>query len=238
MIQEISCHMLKITDIRFPLRIPVSHRRAVDAPRLASGPCGAIPVSLAGRPMIRLSRLHIHEKGVPRRVILPNDIGDRRMDMLLRDIPVFCVPGLLRRPIEQRQIQQTVDDKPVILRLIHRPPRLDKFPGRMVSGDQLVRRHNSRPFSLPASGQLISGDAGRAVEKAHIVMIYVRLRLDSLIKAVDLNLSCFLQSLVAAPFIGQPYLAGPEARRPVDIGCRPVEALLAVRLFEGMRKFL
>ena len=107
----------------------------------------------------------------------------------------------------------------------------------MVSGDQLIRRHDGRLFSLFTSNQLISCDAGRAVEESHVMVIHILLPLYSLIKAVDLNLSRLLQCLIPAPLIGQPDLAGPEARRPVDIGSRPVEPLLTVRLLKGMRKF-
>ena len=93
---------------------PVSYThlgRAVNAPGLASGPGGAVPVSLAGGPVIRRARLHVEEKGVPGGKILPDHISQGGMDMALGDIPVFAVPGLLRGPVEQGQVQQAVDDQ-------------------------------------------------------------------------------------------------------------------------------
>ena len=68
--------------------------------------------------------------------------------MLFRDLPVFFIPGLLGSPVEKGEIQKTVNDKPVILRLVHGPPGLDKLPDRVETGDQLVRCLHSRTAYL------------------------------------------------------------------------------------------
>ena len=122
--------------------------------------------------MIRCSRLHIKEEGMPGGIILTDHISYRRMDMFLRNVTVFWVSCLIGCPVQQRQIQQAVNDQAVILRCIHGPPCLNEFSYGMIAGDQLVRCLNCRFSALFAAGQLISCHAGRRIEKSHIVMIY------------------------------------------------------------------
>ena len=64
-------------------------------------------------------------------------------------------------------------------------------------------------------------------------MVYAVLFLYSPVKILHLNLCGFLQSFIACLFISQPYLAGPEARRPLIIASRLVKMIYA----GGRRKF-
>ena len=102
--QKKVCDIPELLNVFFPFRVLVGECHPVDAPRLTSRPCGTVAVSLTGGSVIRCPRLHIEEKGVPGGMILTDHIGDRRVNMLLRNVPILRIAGLLRRPVEQRQI--------------------------------------------------------------------------------------------------------------------------------------
>ena len=157
--------------------------------------------------------------------------------MLLCNVPVLVVPGLLRCPVQQRKIQQAVDNQAVIPGLVHRAPRLNKFSLCMVSGNQLVGCLDCRLPAFLTSDQLVCRHTGGRVQEAHVVMIHGDLFVNSLKEIVNLNLSRLLQSLIPAELVRQPDLARPEASRPIPVLHRRVEAVLAVRLLEFVRKF-
>ena len=102
--KEISRHRLESIDVFLLLRVAIAQRRAVNAPGLPARPGGSVAVALAGRSVIRLSGFHVEKEGVPGRAVLPDHIGKRRVDVLFRDIPVFLISRLLRRPVQKRQI--------------------------------------------------------------------------------------------------------------------------------------
>ena len=118
------------------------------------------------------------------------------MDVLFRNITVFRISGLIGCPVQQRQIQQAVNDQAVILRSIHGPPCLNELAYGMITGDQLVCCLDCRFPALFAAGQLISCHAGRRIQKSHIVMIYFDLIVDTVQKALYLNLTRFFQALI------------------------------------------
>ena len=163
MLQKILRHTTKQLNIFFPSGIFVRQRHTVHAPCLTSRPRGAVPISLTSCPMVRRPGLHIEEEGMPCGIVLPYYVCDGGMNMLFRNVTIFTVPRLLRCPIEQRQIQQAVNNQPVVLRRIHGPPCRNKLAHRVISGNQLVGSLYGRFFSLLTSGQLISRHTGRRI---------------------------------------------------------------------------
>ena len=134
MCQEILCYMAEQVDIFFSSGITISQCHAVDTPCLTSRPGGTVTVALTGGTMIRCSRLHIEEERMPGGIVLTDHIGYRCMDVLFRNITVFRISGLIGCPVQQRQIQQAVNDQAVILRSIHGPPCLNELAYGMITG--------------------------------------------------------------------------------------------------------
>jgi hypothetical protein len=99
MAQEIIRNPFKYRKVPFPFRIPVANGRPIYAPRLPPGPGRAVPVALAGSPMAWFSGLRVKEKGVPGGKVVPDHMGQRRVDVLFRHRPVPSLPRLFRRPI-------------------------------------------------------------------------------------------------------------------------------------------
>ena len=188
--------MTEQIDIFCSSGITVSQCHTVDTPCLTSRPGGTVAVTLTGGTMIRCSRLHIEEEGMPGGIILTDHIGNSRMDMLLRNVTIFRISGLIGCPVQQRQIQQAVNDQAVILRSIHGTPCLNELAYGMITGDQLVCCLDCRFPALFAAGQLISCHAGGRIEESHIVMIHFDLIVDTVQKALYLNLARFFQALV------------------------------------------
>ena len=135
MLQIILRYMFEDINILFSLCVLISQGTAIDTPRLPSRPGRTVPIPLTGSSMVRRPCFHIKKEGMPGRIVLPDDICNGRMNMFLCDISILCIPGLLRRPVQEGKIQQTVNDQSVIFRRIHGTPCLNKFSHRMIPGN-------------------------------------------------------------------------------------------------------
>ena len=81
------------------------------------------------------------------------------------------IPGLPGRPVEQRNVQQAVNDQPVIIPGSKRSPGLDETARFPEPFHQLIRSQKPGPPGRPGAGQLVSGHAGEGVEETQIVVI-------------------------------------------------------------------
>ena len=241
MLQEIPGYPFEISDVFFSLSVAVADGSAVHAPCLSSRPGGAVPVALAGSSMVRLSGLRIHKKGVPGGIILPDHIGEGCVDVLLRNLPVFLLPGLLCCPVKEGQVQQAVDDKTVILLFAHFSPCLDKSAYRLETADQVVRCQKRGYPGVLHAGQLIGCHTGKAVEKSHIVVVHIFSVPDPLQEGLYLDLPGFAEDffflLCLGILIRQPDFSCPEACGPVCIGSGHIKIVLTVGGREAVRKF-
>ena len=171
MFQIILCYLPEYINVFFPFRILIGKRASIYSPCLSPCPRGTVTISLTGRSVVRFSGLHIEKECMPCGEIFPNHIFNRRVDMFFRYLTVLVIACFFRRPVQQRQIQQAVDDEPVIFRRIHRSPCLNELAYGMISCNQLVRRFDGRLFSLFVSRQFVGRHTGRRIQKAHIMVL-------------------------------------------------------------------
>ena len=150
MLQEILGHIAENGNILLSLCIFIGEGAPIDAPCLPPCPGRTVAVPLAGSPMVWLPSFHIEKEGMPSRIIFPDHIFNCRVDMLLCNLPVFIVPCLFGGPVQQREVQQAVNNQPVILRRVHWTPCLDKLTHWMEPAYQLVRRFYCRFLPLLA----------------------------------------------------------------------------------------
>ena len=68
-----------------------------------------------------------------------------------------------------------------------------------------------------AAGQLVGCHAGRAVQKAHVVVVHLDLVLDPVQKAVHQRQRGLFERRIAGALIAQPDLARPEAAGPLVV---------------------
>ena len=137
--------------------------------------------------------------------------------MLVRQIGVVGVAGGLAGPVEQRHVQQAVDDVAVVVGSAERAPRLKELALLLKAGAELVGSQDSGPSPLLTAGQLVGGDTGRAVQEAHVVVIDLDLVLNAVEEAVHEGQRGIFERLVAGALIAQPDLTGPEAAGPLVV---------------------
>ena len=137
--------------------------------------------------------------------------------MLVRQIGVVGVAGGLAGPVEQRHVQQAVDDVAVVVGSAERAPRLKELTLLLKAGAELVGGQNGGLSPLLAAGQLVGGDAGRAVQEAHVVVVDLDLVLNAVEEAVHQGQRGIFERLVAGALIAQPDLARPEAAGPLVV---------------------
>ena len=147
--------------------------------------------------------------------------------MRCRDLPVVVVSGGLAGPVQQRNIQHTVDNIAVIVGVIHGAPGLQKLSAGLVTGQQLVGGSDGGIFAFFAAHQLPRCHAGGAVQKAHVVVVYLHLAGNAVGKAVHLNEGGGLEFLVAGSLVGQPDLPRPEAAGPLIVSAAGVDIVHA-----------
>ena len=105
----------------------------------------------------------------------------------------------------------------------------------MKAGDEVVcGKEGCLPARLTAC-VLVRGDAGRRVEKAHVVVLDVDLFLNALKEGIDLYQCGIAESLVACKAVAEPELACPEACGPLCVATPGVKAILAVAVLEICR---
>src|SRR5699024_4225136 len=131
---------------------------------------------------------------------------------------LLLVAGHFGGPVQQGDVQHTVDDKAVVVGVVHGAPRLQEAAAGLVAGQQLVGGGDGGVTALFAAHQLPGRHAGGAVQKAHVVVVHRYFAPDAVGKAVHLHQGGFLESLVAGGLVGQPDLAGPEAAGPLIVG--------------------
>ena len=144
-----------------------------------------------------------------------------------RDLPVVVVSGGLAGPVQQRNIQHTVDNIAVIVGVIHGAPGLQKLSAGLVTGQQLVGGSDGGIFAFFAAHQLPRCHAGGAVQKAHVVVVYLHLAGNAVGKAVHLNEGGGLEFLIAGSLVGQPDLPRPEAAGPLIVSAAGVDIVHA-----------
>ena len=172
--------------------VGVADGAAVDAPGLAAGPEAVVPVALAGAAALG-GAVRVHIKGVVGAAVRPERVGQAGGG------------------VQQGDVQHAVDDKAVIVRIIHGTPGLQEPAAGLVAGQQLVGGGDGGVPGLFAAHQLPGGHAGGAVEEAHVVVVHHHLAGDAVGKAVDLHQGGLFERLAAGGLVGQPDLA---ARRP------------------------
>src|SRR5699024_873762 len=117
--------------------VAVAQHAAVNAPGLAAGPETVVPVALAGG-AVAGGAGGVHEEGVVGGAVGPEGVGQAGGDVPVGDVGVLCVAGDLAGPVEQRQVQQAVDDVAVVFRRAHLAPGLDELALGLEAADELV----------------------------------------------------------------------------------------------------
>ena len=105
----------------------------------------------------------VHVEGVEGRAVGPEGVGHAGGGVFPGDVRVLLLPRLPGRPVQQRQVQQAVDDEAVVLRRAHPPPGLDELPLGLVAADELAGGQDSGLPGLLIPGELIGRHAGGSV---------------------------------------------------------------------------
>ena len=137
--------------------------------------------------------------------------------MAVRDIGVFLVAGDLGGPVEQRHVQQAVDDIAIVVLRAQGAPRLDELALLVEAADKLVGGQDGGVAPLFAAHQLPGGHAGRAVQEAHVVVVHLDVVADAVVEAVHQRERGVLEAVLAGALPGQPHLARPEAAGPLVV---------------------
>ena len=204
-------------DIRFVFQIMIAEGDPVDPPGLPPGPGRIVPVALMGHAVSRLPRLHIDKICMIGRIVLSQDTLHGSPDMILGHLCIALLAGHLTGPVENGQIQQAVDDQPVLRRFPHISPCLKELSVFPISFRQMIRRLERRFLPLFAAGQLISRHTGEAEQKSHIMMVHIDFIPDPFQKTVHLHQSRLPENLILCILIGQPDSPCPEPCGPLHI---------------------
>ena len=145
--------------------------------------------------------------------------------MAVGDVGILGVTGDLAGPVEQRQVEQTVDDVAVVFRRAHLAPGLDELALWLEAGHQLVGGLDGGYFAQFTAGQFVGGHAGGAVQKAHVVVVHLDFMVDAVGEAFHQSLGGMAEGFVAGALVGQPDLTGPEAAGPLVVLAGGIEAV-------------
>ena len=137
--------------------------------------------------------------------------------MLVGQVGVMGIAGGLAGPVKQRHIEQAVDDIAVVIPRPQSAPGLEELAFFLEAGAELVGGENGSLSAGLAASQLIGGHAGRAVQKAHVVVVHFDLMLDAVHKAVHQREGSLFKGLIAGALIAQPDFAGPKAAGPLVV---------------------
>src|SRR5699024_9997628 len=196
------------------------------APGLAAGPAAVVPVALAGAAALG-GAVRVYIKGVVGAAVRPERIGQAGGGVSRGDVAVDLLAGDAGSPVQQGDVQHTVDDKAVVVRIVHGTPGLQEPAAGLVAGQQLVGGGDGGVPGLFAAHQLPGGHAGGAVEEAHVMVVHHHLAGDAVGKAVDVHQGGLFERLAAGGLVGQPDLAGPEAAGPLFVGAAGIDAVHA-----------
>ena len=138
------------------------------------------------------------------------------------------IAGLLRRPVEQRQVHVAVDDHPPgLFRIGQIAPRLDDLRLLVEAFQQGFRRQQREAARLATAGQPPVRHAGERIEEAEIVGVGVAAPGNAQAKRARVFLGHLTEFLVPAHLPRQPQLPGPEAGGPFDVIGQGVKPLFA-----------
>lgn len=165
---EIVCeHAAECVEIFGALGVPVAQRRAVHAPCLTARPARVVLIALARCAAHGAAGDGVHEE----RGGTWEPSG--RMEFARHVVTWRCaMPGVfriarrLRRPVEQGNVQQAVDDVAVVVGRAEFAPRLKKLPFLLKAADELVGREDGGLFARLAAGELVRRNAGGRVQEA------------------------------------------------------------------------
>ena len=202
--------------------VGVANGAAVHAPRLSPRPEAVVLIALTGAAALG-GAVRVHKEGVVGAAVRPEGVCQRGGGVGSGDLAVVVLAGHLRRPVQQRHVEHTVDDIAVVAGVVHGAPCLQEAAAGLVAGQQLVGGGNGGVFALFAAHQLPRCHAGGAVQKAHIVVVHLHLAGNAIRKAVHLNEGGVLEFFLPGGFVGQPNLPRPEAAGPLVIGAAGVD---------------
>ena len=202
--------------------VGVANGAAVHAPRLSPCPEAVVLIALTGASALG-GAVRVHKEGVVGAAVRPEGVCQRGGGVGSGDLAVVVLAGHLRRPVQQRHVEHTVDDIAVVAGVVHSAPCLQEAAAGLVAGQQLVGGGNGGVFALFAAHQLPCCHAGGAVQKTHIVVIHFHLAGNAVRKAVHLNEGGCLEFFVPGGLVGQPDLTGPKAAGPLVIGAAGVD---------------
>ena len=137
--------------------------------------------------------------------------------MAVRQLGIMGIARGLAGPVEQRHIEQAVNDIAVVVFSAQRTPCLKEAALLLKAGAELVSGQNGGAAALFAAGQLVGCHAGRAVQKAHIVVVYLDLVFNPVQKAVHQRQRGIFERRITGALIAEPDLARPEAAGPLVV---------------------
>lgn len=137
--------------------------------------------------------------------------------MAVRKLGVVGVALGFGCPVQQRHVQQTVNNVAVVVFGTQRAPGLKESTFFLKARAELVGCQNRGAAAFFAAGQLVGCHAGRAVQKAHVVVVHLDLVFNAVQKAVHQCQGGIFERFVTGAFVAQPDLARPEPADPLVV---------------------
>ena len=198
--------------------VPVAQGEAVHTPALASGPAGFVAVALGGAAEAGRAGVHVHIKGVVRGPVRADQIFLGLSGVAVGHLPIAAVAGQPRGLVQQRQVEQTVNNHAApVFGVVQVAPGLnDPCLGEEPAAQGLSRLEETllRPAVVLQKNRRI---AGQRVEEAQIVGIQVAGVLDPVVEAVQVLFQYRQIDGVAGVLIEQPEHPGEEGRGPLKV---------------------
>ena len=193
-------------------RVDRAEREAVQRPGLAAAPAGALAVTLARRAAEHLAILRIEDADMAAAAVLAQELADGRIGVDARDFGKARIAGLLRRPVQQRQIHHAVDDR--IACAVRIRPGTDEALRIEAAGENRRRMQRIRQ-RLRITRQPVVRAAGEQIHEAHVVIEQIEapeLVRQQLLHAQRLgHVDRLARRLVQLPHDSRPEAAGPPA---------------------------
>ena len=143
--------------------------------------------------------------------------------MAVRKLGVVGVARGFGCPVQQRHVQQTINNVAVVVLGAQRAPGLKEPTFFLKPRAELVGCQKRGAASFFAAGQLVGRHAGRAVQKTHVVVVHLDLVFNAVQKAVHQCQGGIFERFVAGALIAQPDLTRPEPAGPLVVFARRVD---------------
>ena len=198
--------------------VGIAQGKAVNAPGLAPCPAGSVAVTLGGSAEPRLAGFHIHVVGVVGGVVGTDDIFAGLAGVAVGDFLVRRIAGDPAGLVQQRQVQQAVDDHAApVFRIGQIAPGLNDPGFREIPGFEVIGGLDKGGFRPLVPQQMHGRAAGQGIQETQIVGIDIAGLFHPFIEAFQLGFQGLQIGVIFGVFPQQPQHAAVERGGPLKV---------------------